>query len=164
MSWGTRQPAYPGELSTLLNIFRMRNRETGLKVIATTGGPGAKNATSVTRDWHLLENDQGTSPTGIPDERRRWLLLCFLHSLTHKPRGLALIPTPLEAPSSGVRLTPRVQPIYSNRNHRASLAARADIFAFLDIPFFSLRRDGGHEWKLCDRFAILSLACILSSI
>ncbi|KYQ59251.1 hypothetical protein ALC60_01837, partial [Trachymyrmex zeteki] len=49
---------------------RMRNRETGLKVIVTTGEPAARNATSMTRDWHLLENDQGTSPTGIPSERR----------------------------------------------------------------------------------------------
>jgi len=65
-----QQPIYSNELSALLNIFRMRNRETGLKVITTTGEPDARNATSVTRDCHLLENDQGTSPAGIPGERR----------------------------------------------------------------------------------------------
>ncbi|EFN62175.1 hypothetical protein EAG_12288 [Camponotus floridanus] len=49
---------------------RMRNRETGPKVITTAGEPGVRNATSVTRDWHLLENDQGTSPAGFLGERR----------------------------------------------------------------------------------------------
>ncbi|CAL1680744.1 unnamed protein product [Lasius platythorax] len=61
----------------------MRNRETGLKVITTPGEPGIRNATSVTRDWHLLENDQGTSQAGVPGWfPRRTPSLTFIMSAT----------------------------------------------------------------------------------
>lgn len=161
-SWNTRQPAYPGVLSALLNIFRMRNRETGLKVITVTGEPGARNATSVTRVWHLLENDQGTS-SRLVSSRRTLVVTDFYYvsyvrlRTTSRPR---LNPHLAEASSSGVRLTPRAQPIYSSRNQRASLAARADHFCIFGYLFYFVSRLGATQTNSRDLISV----CILSSI